>query len=77
MKRLKVSADYAENIRQAEASSRLEGIDTSGDILGNQLKAKILAGEISVDQAIAIYLEDIQQEQSRTSFANSSTRTGC
>jgi hypothetical protein len=60
--RHEVPAYYAENIRQAEASSRLEGVDTSGDVLGNQIKAQILAGEISVDEGIAIYVEAIRQE---------------
>ena len=61
MKRFEVSESYPRLLREAEASSRLEGVDTSGDVLGNQLKAQILAGEISPDEAIEIYTEDIRR----------------
>jgi hypothetical protein len=61
MKRFEVPENYPRLLREAEASSRLEGVDTSGDVLGNQLKAQILAGEISVAEAITIYTEDIRR----------------
>ncbi len=61
MKRFEVPENYPRLLREAEASSRLEGIDTRGDVLGNRLKAQILAGEISVAEAIKIYTEDIRR----------------
>ncbi len=45
--------------------ARLEGIYTSGDVLLNSLKAQILAGEISVDEAVATYSEDIRASVAR------------
>jgi hypothetical protein len=58
--RFEVPDYYARNMREAEASSRLEGIDTSDNVLGNSLKAQILAGEISVDEACAFYVDHIR-----------------
>jgi hypothetical protein len=61
MKRFEVLEDYPRILREAEASSRLEGIDTRDDVRLNQLKAQILAGEISVDEALAILSDDIRK----------------
>jgi hypothetical protein len=62
MKRFEVPVFYARNLRDGEASSRAEGIDTRGDVLANHLKALILAGEISVKEAVEVYVEDIRHD---------------
>lgn len=42
----------AEHYRQAEASFRLEGFDPTGHEEYQELKARVIAGEIDVDDAI-------------------------
>jgi hypothetical protein len=42
----------AEHYRQAEASFLLEGLDSSGDLHYQAMKARVIAGEIDIDEAI-------------------------
>jgi len=50
------TAAHAEAFRQSEASVRLEGIDPTDFPEYLALKARILAGEITSQQAVAILL---------------------
>jgi hypothetical protein len=47
----------AEAYRQAEASFRLEGLDSTGNVQYETLRARVIAGEIDSDEAIRLTVE--------------------
>jgi hypothetical protein len=48
-------------LREAEASSFAEGIDSMNDLEYQDVKKRLLGGEISEDEAVALYLESIRR----------------
>jgi hypothetical protein len=48
----------AEHFRQAEASLLLEGMDSSKDEFYQAAKARVIAGEISIDEMMRLMIED-------------------
>ncbi len=50
-----VSLTLARSLREAEASSRAEGVDISGDLVYQDLKKCMLAGKIDADEAVELY----------------------
>lgn len=57
-------AKHAEAFRQSEGSVRLEGIDPLDFPIYRELKARILAGEITSDQATDILFAHYAKTQS-------------
>jgi hypothetical protein len=53
--RIAVSPTLFRSLREAEASSRAEGVDTSDDPVYVRLKDRMLIGEIDADEAIRLY----------------------
>ena len=53
--RIAVSSTLVRSLREAEASSRAEGVDTLGDSVYMRLKNQMLAGEIDADEAVQLY----------------------
>jgi hypothetical protein len=41
-----------EHFRQAEASFRLEGLDSTGDVQYETIRGRVISGEMDVDDAI-------------------------
>jgi hypothetical protein len=52
--RFEVSPTLADSLREAQASSFAEGVDTDADPAFREIKRRVLAGEITVDQAVAM-----------------------
>jgi len=48
----------AEYFRQAEVSNLLEGLDGSGDTFYQALKARVISGEIDMDEGMRLLLDD-------------------
>lgn len=55
-----VSPTLARSLFEAEASSRAEGVDTTHDVAYQAVKARLLVGEITSDEAVAIYASTIE-----------------
>jgi hypothetical protein len=53
--RVAVSPTLAESLRQAEASTRAEGIEPNDNPVYLDVKRRLLAGEITKEEANAIY----------------------
>jgi hypothetical protein len=53
--RFTVSPTLVRSLREAEASSWAEGVDASGDLVYQDLKKQMLAGEIDADEAVELY----------------------
>jgi hypothetical protein len=52
--RFEVSPTLADSLREAQASSFAEGVDTHADPAFREIKRRVLAGEMTVDQAVAM-----------------------
>jgi len=48
---------WAQHFQEAEASFRLEGLDSTGNVEYEALKARVIAGEIGIDEAIRSTVE--------------------
>lgn len=53
--RVAVTPTLAEALRQAEASTRAEGVDPNDNLAYLDVKRRLLAGEITLNEAQAIY----------------------
>jgi hypothetical protein len=62
--RVAISPTLEHSLREAEASSFAEGIDPANDLEYQALKRRLLAGEITVDEAVALYIEKIPRAAS-------------
>jgi len=51
----------AEGFRQAEASNLLEGLDSSGDVFYQALKARVISGALDIDDAIKLMVVHCQE----------------
>jgi len=51
------TSDLERILREAEASSFAEGINPQNDLEYQDLKAKLIAGEITTDEAVELYIE--------------------
>ena len=48
----------ADHFKQAEVSCLLEGLDSSGDVFFQAVKARVISGEIDMDEMLRLLLED-------------------
>jgi hypothetical protein len=65
--RLPVDPTLAESLRQGEASNKLEGIDVLDNPLYVDVKRRLLAGEISLEEAQAIFVDHYTKDNTLAS----------
>lgn len=67
-------AVVADWYRRSEANCRLEGFDPSGDAFYQQVKARVIAGDLTITQASDLLTKDTQQKAAQGAPALTATR---
>jgi hypothetical protein len=66
-------AVVADWYRRSEANCRLEGFDPSGDVFYQEVKARVMAGELTITEASDLLTENTLQKANQDALALAAT----